>query len=63
MSQLSDQVQEVVSMAHQWLTEPLFTVGEASFSAVGLLKLLLFLALLVLVARAVRRPRVPWVWC
>jgi small-conductance mechanosensitive channel len=40
---------------YAWLTEPLFTIGDASFSTANLLKLLLFAAVLVWAARAVRR--------
>ena len=38
-----------------WLAEPLFTIGNASFSASGLIKLFIFLAVLGLLAHYLRR--------
>jgi small-conductance mechanosensitive channel len=44
-----------LSTLTRWLTEPLFTIGNASFSASGLIKLFVFLALLGLVTHFLRR--------
>lgn len=48
-------IREPLLDAYRWLTEPLFTVGDAAFSAAGLLKLLVYFAILVWVARLLRR--------
>jgi small-conductance mechanosensitive channel len=39
----------------EWLTTPLFTIGESEFSTATLLKLTLFFALVVVASRVVRR--------
>lgn len=49
------QIREPLLEAHRWLTEPLFTVGDASFSAAGLAKLLIYFAILVWGSRLLRR--------
>ncbi len=40
---------------YEWLTAPLFTVGEAPFSAANLLKLILFFVVIAWAARGLRR--------
>jgi len=52
---VSDQGQSLLLEAHRWLTEPLFSVGDTSFSAAGLVKLVLFFGCLAWIARLVRR--------
>lgn len=52
---MTDAARNGISAAHRWLTGPLFSVGDAQFSAAGVLKLLLFLTLLVVLARLFRR--------
>src|SRR4029453_6641292 len=44
-----------LSTLSSWLAEPLFTIGDASFSASGLIKLFIFLAVLGLLAHYLRR--------
>lgn len=49
------QGRDLLLEAHRWLTLPLFTLGDTSFSAGGLGKLLIFFGILVWAARLVRR--------
>ena len=42
-------------IAYEWLTYPIFTVGQAIFSATSLLKLLIFVVFLFWMARLSRR--------
>lgn len=52
---LGDQGRDLLLGADHWLTQPLFTVGHTTFSAAGIVKLLLFFGLLVWSARLLRR--------
>ncbi len=46
---------EILSVLSRWLAEPLFSVGDTTVSASGLIKLLVFLILLAWGARLLRR--------
>jgi small-conductance mechanosensitive channel len=43
------------SLILTWMREPIFTVGDASFTALGIFKLLLYLFIMIWIARIIRR--------
>jgi len=51
----SEKIKELAGTIYLYLTEPLFTLGEASFSIATLLKLTVFFVLFALMAGALRR--------
>jgi small-conductance mechanosensitive channel len=55
LERLTSSENPVLSALWGWLTEPLFSIGDASFTTASVLKMLVFLVLLVWGARLVRR--------
>jgi len=55
MNSLTEPLRETASAVFTWLTQPLFNVGEATFSATSVLKLLVYLIVLVWASRLCRQ--------
>jgi small-conductance mechanosensitive channel len=55
MSEVAQVIRQAAEVILEWLTRPLFTIGEAVFSASSVLKLLLFVILLFWASRLMRR--------
>jgi small-conductance mechanosensitive channel len=55
MSDVAQVIRQAAEVILEWLTLPLFTIGEAVFSASSVLKLLLFIILLFSASRLMRR--------
>jgi small-conductance mechanosensitive channel len=55
MSDVAQVIRQAAEVILEWLTRPLFTIGEAVFSASSVLKLLLFVILLFWASRLMRR--------